>query len=75
MIIAMAFFMGGFAMFTPGLMEWKKGNTYGMAPIPRTVCSGSRIQRFSFCRCSGSQKILVVLVQWLHISLSGVSLR
>jgi len=31
MIIAMAIFMGGFAMFTAGLMEWKKGNTYGMA--------------------------------------------
>ncbi len=31
MILAMAIFMGGFAMFTAGLMEWKKGNTYGMA--------------------------------------------
>jgi len=31
MIIAMAIFMGGVAMFTAGLMEWKKGNTYGMA--------------------------------------------
>ena len=31
MIIAMAIFMGGFAMVTAGLMEWKKGNTYGMA--------------------------------------------
>jgi succinate-acetate transporter protein len=31
MIIAMSIFMGGFAMFTAGLMEWKKGNTYGMA--------------------------------------------
>jgi len=31
MVIAMAIFMGGFAMFTAGLMEWKKGNTYGMA--------------------------------------------
>ncbi|WP_321507723.1 acetate uptake transporter [uncultured Methanoregula sp.] len=31
MIISMAIFMGGFAMFTAGLMEWKKGNTYGMA--------------------------------------------
>jgi succinate-acetate transporter protein len=31
MIIAMAIFMGGFAMFTAGLMEWKKGNDYGMA--------------------------------------------
>jgi succinate-acetate transporter protein len=30
-ILAMAIFMGGFAMFTAGLMEWKKGNTYGMA--------------------------------------------
>jgi hypothetical protein len=30
MILAMAIFMGGFAMFTAGLMEWKKGNTYGM---------------------------------------------
>jgi succinate-acetate transporter protein len=27
----MAIFMGGFAMFTAGLMEWKKGNTYGLA--------------------------------------------
>ncbi len=31
MVLAMAIFMGGFAMFTAGLMEWKKGNTYGMA--------------------------------------------
>jgi len=31
MILAMAIFMGGFAMFTAGLMEWKKGNTFGMA--------------------------------------------
>ncbi len=31
MILAMSIFMGGFAMFTAGLMEWKKGNTYGMA--------------------------------------------
>lgn len=31
MIIAMAIFMGGVAMFTAGLMEWKKGNTYGLA--------------------------------------------
>jgi len=31
MILAMAIFMGGVAMFTAGLMEWKKGNTYGMA--------------------------------------------
>jgi len=31
MILAMAIFMGGFAMFTAGVMEWKKGNTYGMA--------------------------------------------
>ena len=31
MILAMAIFMGGFAMFTAGLMEWKKGKTYGMA--------------------------------------------
>jgi succinate-acetate transporter protein len=30
-ILGMAIFMGGFAMFTAGLMEWKKGNTYGMA--------------------------------------------
>ncbi|MFA6224835.1 MAG: acetate uptake transporter [Methanoregula sp.] len=30
MILAMAIFMGEFAMFTAGLMEWKKGNTYGM---------------------------------------------
>jgi uncharacterized protein len=30
-VIAMAIFMGGFAMFTAGLMEWKKGNTYGLA--------------------------------------------
>jgi uncharacterized protein len=30
-IVAMAIFMGGFAMFTAGLMEWKKGNTYGLA--------------------------------------------
>jgi len=31
MILAMVIFMGGFAMFTAGLMEWKKGNTFGMA--------------------------------------------
>jgi succinate-acetate transporter protein len=31
MILGMAIFMGGVAMFTAGLMEWKKGNTYGMA--------------------------------------------
>jgi succinate-acetate transporter protein len=30
-ILGMAIFMGGVAMFTAGLMEWKKGNTYGMA--------------------------------------------
>jgi succinate-acetate transporter protein len=30
-ILGMAIFMGGFAMFTAGLMEWKKGNTYGLA--------------------------------------------
>jgi uncharacterized protein len=30
-ILGMVIFMGGFAMFTAGLMEWKKGNTYGMA--------------------------------------------
>jgi succinate-acetate transporter protein len=30
-ILGMAIFMGGFAMFTAGLMEWKKGSTYGMA--------------------------------------------
>jgi len=30
-ILGMALFMGGFAMFTAGLMEWKKGNTYGLA--------------------------------------------
>lgn len=30
-ITGMIIFMGGFAMFTAGLMEWKKGNTYGMA--------------------------------------------
>jgi uncharacterized protein len=29
-ILGMAIFMGGFAMFTAGLMEWKKGNTYGL---------------------------------------------
>jgi succinate-acetate transporter protein len=31
MILGMVIFFGGFAMFTAGLMEWKKGNTYGMA--------------------------------------------
>ncbi|MCX6698134.1 MAG: acetate uptake transporter, partial [Methanoregula sp.] len=31
MILGMMIFFGGFAMFTAGLMEWKKGNTYGMA--------------------------------------------
>jgi succinate-acetate transporter protein len=30
-ILGMAIFMGGVAMFTAGLMEWRKGNTYGMA--------------------------------------------
>ncbi len=30
-ILSMVIFMGGLAMFTAGLMEWKKGNTYGMA--------------------------------------------
>jgi len=30
MILGMVIFFGGFAMFTAGLMEWKKGNTYGM---------------------------------------------
>jgi uncharacterized protein len=30
-VLGMAIFMGGVAMFTAGLMEWKKGNTYGMA--------------------------------------------
>lgn len=30
-ILGMVIFMGGFAMFTAGLMEFKKGNTYGMA--------------------------------------------
>ncbi len=30
-ILGMAIFMGGVAMFTAGLMEWKKGNTYGLA--------------------------------------------
>ena len=30
-ILGMAIFMGGVAMFTAGLMEWKKGNTYGMS--------------------------------------------
>ncbi|MCX6688304.1 MAG: acetate uptake transporter [Methanoregula sp.] len=30
MILSMVIFLGGFAMFTAGLMEWKKGNTYGM---------------------------------------------
>jgi succinate-acetate transporter protein len=29
-ILGMAIFMGGFAMFTAGLMEWKKGNTFGL---------------------------------------------
>jgi len=31
MIIGMVIFLGGFAMVTAGLMEWKIGNTYGMA--------------------------------------------
>lgn len=31
MILGMVIFLGGFAMFTAGLMEWKKGSTYGMA--------------------------------------------
>jgi uncharacterized protein len=30
MILGMVIFFGGVAMFTAGLMEWKKGNTYGM---------------------------------------------
>ncbi len=30
MITGMVIFLGGVAMFTAGLMEWKKGNTYGM---------------------------------------------
>ncbi|MFA4860927.1 acetate uptake transporter [Methanoregula sp.] len=30
-ILGMVIFMGGFAMLAAGLMEWKKGNTYGMA--------------------------------------------
>ena len=29
--LSMAIFMGGFAMFTAGLMAWKKGDTYSMA--------------------------------------------
>jgi uncharacterized protein len=30
MILGMAIFYGGIAQFTAGLMEWKKGNTYGL---------------------------------------------
>ncbi len=30
MILAMVIFYGGIAQFVAGLMEWKKGNTYGM---------------------------------------------
>jgi uncharacterized protein len=31
MILGMVIFYGGFAQFVAGLMEWKKGNTFGMA--------------------------------------------
>jgi succinate-acetate transporter protein len=30
MMLGMIIFFGGFAQFTAGLMEWKKGNTYGL---------------------------------------------
>ncbi len=30
MILGMVIFYGGFAQFVAGLMEWKKGNTFGM---------------------------------------------
>jgi succinate-acetate transporter protein len=30
MILGMVIFYGGIAQFTAGLMEWKKGNTYGL---------------------------------------------
>jgi len=30
MILGMIIFFGGFAQFTAGLMEWKKGNTFGL---------------------------------------------
>jgi succinate-acetate transporter protein len=30
MILGMIIFFGGFAQFTAGLMEWRKGNTYGL---------------------------------------------
>ncbi len=30
MILGMIIFYGGFAQFVAGLMEWKKGNTYGL---------------------------------------------
>ena len=30
MILGMVIFYGGFAQFTAGLMEWKKGNTFGL---------------------------------------------
>jgi uncharacterized protein len=30
MILSMIIFYGGFAQFVAGLMEWKKGNTFGM---------------------------------------------
>ena len=74
MIIAMAIFMGGFAMFTAGLMEWKKGNTYGMAAY-----ASYGLFWFSFAaltllpRPRDSQKVPVVPVQWLRILLSGGS--
>jgi succinate-acetate transporter protein len=30
MMLGMIIFFGGFAQFTAGLMEWKKGNTFGL---------------------------------------------